>query len=109
MENRTSRRNITVFGHRGARGIYPENTMAGFQYLQDIGINAVEFDVQNAANRLTIVAHDPYVPMPDGASGEMRSQLIRHTKATDLTKIKVGALQPWKRLRNPVSRSSTPS
>ena len=46
MENSTSRRNITVFGHRGARGIYPENTMAGFQYLLDIGINAVEFDVQ---------------------------------------------------------------
>ena len=94
MENSTSRRNITVFGHRGARGIYPENTMAGFQYLQDIGINAVEFDVQNAANRLTVIAHDPHVPMPDGANGEMRSQLIRHTKATDLTKLKVGALRP---------------
>ena len=94
MGDGASRRNITVFGHRGARGIYPENTMAGFQYLQDIGINAVEFDVQNAANRLTIIAHDPYVTMPDGASGEMRSQLIRHTKARDLTKLKVGALSP---------------
>ena len=94
MGNGGNQRNITVFGHRGARGIYPENTMAGFQYLQDIGINAVEFDVQNAANRITILAHDPHVTMPDGANGEVRSQLIRHTKATDITKLKVGALRP---------------
>ena len=92
MVDTANRQNITVFGHRGARGIYPENTMAGFQYLRDIGVNAVEVDVQNAANRLTVVAHDPYVTMYDG--GDVHSQLIRHTTATEIAQLKVGALRP---------------
>ena len=85
------RKDITVFGHRGARGIYPENTMAGFQYLQDIGINAVEIDVQNAANRVTVIAHDPYVNMPNTKNGKIHKQLIKNTKAIDITKITAGA------------------
>lgn len=94
MKNGENQQDITVFGHRGARGIFPENTMAGFQYLQDIGVNAVEFDVQNAANRLTVMAHDPYVTMYDGANGKVHSQLIRHTTATELTQLTVGVLRP---------------
>lgn len=94
MRDGGSQREITVFGHRGARGIYPENTMAGFQYLQDIGINAVEFDVQNAADRLTVVAHDPYVSMPAANDQKPFNQLIRHTTATEFADLKVGALRP---------------
>jgi len=58
MRDHKIRKDITIFGHRGARGIYTENTMAGFRYLNEIGINAVELDVQNAANRVTVIAHD---------------------------------------------------
>lgn len=90
---------ITVFGHRGARGIYPENTMSGFRYLRDIGIDAVEVDVQNAANRVTVVAHDPYIASAftrdqHGAwiSGAPRSVL--QTEAAELAKLDVGTIKP---------------
>ncbi|MDA9207344.1 glycerophosphodiester phosphodiesterase family protein [Octadecabacter sp.] len=83
-------RGIQVFGHRGARGIYPENTMAGFQYLHDIGVTAVEIDVQNAANRLTVLAHDPHVTLADDAD----IRLVRETTAEQVNQLKVGALRP---------------
>lgn len=90
MGNLAKQRCIQVFGHRGARGIYPENTMAGFQYLHDIGVTAVEFDVQNAANRLSILAHDPHVILDHGAE----AQLVRETTAEQVAQLKVGALRP---------------
>ena len=37
---------MRIIGHRGARGEAPENTLAGFQYIHDLGIRAVEFDVR---------------------------------------------------------------
>lgn len=90
MSNLTKHWGIQVFGHRGARGIYPENTMAGFQYLHDIGVTAVEFDVQNAANRLTVLAHDPHVTLDHDAG----IRLVRETTEEQVTQLKVGALRP---------------
>lgn len=51
-----------IYGHRGARGVLPENTLEGFQYLRSIGVEAVEFDVQNAAGGVPVVVHDPHMP-----------------------------------------------
>lgn len=52
-----------IYGHRGARGVLPENTMAGFDYLHEIGVTAVELDVQNAKGRVPVILHDPLLPM----------------------------------------------
>ena len=90
MNNLAQQRGIQVFGHRGARGIYPENTIAGFQYLFDIGVTAVEFDVQNAASRLTVLSHDPHVILAQGGD----RQLVRETTAEEVAQLKVGALRP---------------
>ncbi|MEP2532609.1 glycerophosphodiester phosphodiesterase family protein [Shimia sp.] len=90
MQRTADQQQILVYGHRGARGIFPENTMAGFQYLYDIGITAVELDVQNAANRLTVLSHDPHVTLTKGAD----PQLVRKTTSDQLLYLKVGGLRP---------------
>jgi len=36
---------IRIYGHRGARGEYPENTIEGFKHTFSLQINAIEFDV----------------------------------------------------------------
>ena len=51
-----------IYGHRGARGVFPENTMPGFEYLNEIGINAVELDVQITKDNIPIILHDPLIP-----------------------------------------------
>lgn len=49
---------MQIIGHRGARGEAPENTLGGFQYLHDLGIRAVEFDVRQLADHSLAVIHD---------------------------------------------------
>ena len=36
---------IKIYGHRGARGVFPENTLDSFQYLFDNNISAYETDI----------------------------------------------------------------
>ena len=49
---------MKIIGHRGARGEAPENTLAGFQYLHDLGIRAVEFDVRQLKDAELVIMHD---------------------------------------------------
>lgn len=49
---------VHVFGHRGARGVYPENTLAGFQYALDVGLNAIEVDVLASRDGIAVLTHN---------------------------------------------------
>lgn len=49
---------MQIIGHRGARGEAPENTLGGFQYLANLGIRAVEFDVRQLQDSELVVIHD---------------------------------------------------
>lgn len=49
---------MRIIGHRGARGEAPENTLGGFQYIQNMGIRAVEFDVRQLEDNTLIIIHD---------------------------------------------------
>ena len=52
---------MLVFGHRGARGEAPENTLAGFAYARRAGVVAFELDVRLAADNKLAVIHDATV------------------------------------------------
>lgn len=49
---------MRIIGHRGARGEAPENTLGGFQYIHDLGIRSVEFDVRQLQDNELIIMHD---------------------------------------------------
>ena len=49
---------MQIIGHRGARGEAPENTLGGFQYLHELGVRAVEFDVRQLHDDSLVVMHD---------------------------------------------------
>ncbi len=48
-------------GHRGCRGLYPENTVHGFIEALKLGVNALEFDVVVSKDRQLVVSHEPYM------------------------------------------------
>ena len=48
-----------VHGHRGARAVLPENTLAGFEYAIAIGVDAMELDVAVTRDDVVVVSHDP--------------------------------------------------
>lgn len=49
---------MRIIGHRGARGEAPENTLGGFRYIQQLGLNAVEFDVRQLKDDQLVIMHD---------------------------------------------------
>jgi len=59
-------------GHRGARGLYPENTWPAFRGALAIGVTTLEMDVGMTADGVVVVHHDPALDPertrgPDGA------------------------------------------
>ncbi len=88
-----------VYGHRGARGVLPENTQEGFSYLRSIGVAAVEIDVQNTADGVSVVIHDPLMPMQlarDGAGNWLSAPgpKIIEMSVEELRAYDVGRLRP---------------
>ena len=53
-----SDKKVTVIGHRGAAGLAPENTLAGFTRACEVGVDAVELDVLLTADGEVVVYHD---------------------------------------------------
>lgn len=45
-------------GHRGARGLMPENTLAGFEHALRIGVSTLELDIVITLDNMPVVSHD---------------------------------------------------
>ena len=50
---------VRLHGHRGARGIWPENTMFGFKNTLDLGVRVVELDILLTRDEIPVVTHNP--------------------------------------------------
>ena len=48
-------------GHRGARGLYPENTIDGFRKAIDHGMNTMELDVVVTSDSVVVLSHEPWL------------------------------------------------
>lgn len=50
---------LDIHGHRGARGLAPENTLASFEAALAEGATTLELDVFLSADKVVVVHHDP--------------------------------------------------
>jgi glycerophosphoryl diester phosphodiesterase len=86
-------------GHRGARGLAPENTLAGFETALAIGVTTLELDIAISADGVPVISHDPALN-PDitrDASGrwlQSRDQAIRRLTVAELQTWDVGRINP---------------
>ncbi|QJW90863.1 glycerophosphodiester phosphodiesterase [Spirosoma taeanense] len=58
-------------GHRGTRGLMPENTIPAMKKALDLGVQTLELDVVISKDNQVVVSHDPYMSAdislkPDG-------------------------------------------
>jgi len=58
-------------GHRGARGLRPENTIPAFRHALDLGVTTLEMDAVISADSQVVVSHEPWMSpvictQPDG-------------------------------------------
>lgn len=62
-------------GHRGARGLKPENTLPAFETALDLEVNTLELDLHLTADGVVVIWHDPEIDkdkcrlIPDAQSG----------------------------------------
>jgi len=57
-------RSIEVHGHRGARAVRPENTIAAFSYAIGQGVDYLELDMAVTKDNVLVVSHDPHLHGP---------------------------------------------
>jgi glycerophosphoryl diester phosphodiesterase len=57
-------RRIEVHGHRGARGLRPENTLPAFEYAIAQGVDVLELDLAVTKDGVIVVSHDPILHPP---------------------------------------------
>jgi len=52
---------IDVQGHRGCRGTFPENSLAGFIQALEWGVSTLEMDVVISKDHQVVVSHEPFM------------------------------------------------
>ena len=86
-------------GHRGARALWPENTLAGFAHALEIGVTTLELDCGVTADGVVVVSHDRLLN-PDhtrdagGRFLEAAGPSLRSLTYAQLQQYDVGRLRP---------------
>ena len=52
---------MIIQGHRGCRGILPENTIAGFIKAIELGVDGIELDLVVTKDKQLLVSHEPWM------------------------------------------------
>ena len=84
---------LPVVAHRGASGLYPENTMAAFTAAEKLGVDALELDVRLAADHVPMVHHDATLERTTDAAGPIAAMT-----STELARVDAGAGEAIPRL-----------
>jgi len=91
---------LDLQGHRGARGLAPENTLPAFERALALGVSTLELDVGLTADGVVVVAHDPWLNplITRDAAGQWlpgsKGPLIRSLTLAQLQAYDVGRIQP---------------
>lgn len=88
---------IEVHGHRGARALLPENTLAGYLYAIQAGADFIELDVLATADDALVACHDPVLRRRI-YSGPFGTRVVRRMTLAQLKEWECGAR------RNPLFR-----
>lgn len=89
-------------GHRGARGLAPENTLAAFRKALEIGVTTIETDLAATADGTLVLSHDPLLNPdltrgPDGKWLTENGPAIRSLTLAQLKAYDVGRIDPGSR------------
>jgi glycerophosphoryl diester phosphodiesterase len=92
-------------GHRGARGLAPENTLPGFAAALAVGVDTLELDVGVTRDGVVVVHHDrrlnpDIARRPDGRWIEAPGPLLRELRFDELQRYDVGRLRPGSEYAN---------
>lgn len=89
-------------GHRGARGLAPENTLAAFDAALSLGVDTLELDTVLTRDGVVVVSHDATLNpnLTRGADGrwiDVPGAAVRTLSLAELQRHDVGRLKPGTR------------
>ncbi|MBO0950187.1 glycerophosphodiester phosphodiesterase [Fibrella sp. HMF5405] len=92
-------RTYDLQGHRGCRGLMPENTIPAFLKALELGVNTLEMDVVISQDGQVVVSHEPYFnslfsTKPDGmpvTKDEEKNLVLYKMPYAEIKRYDVGA------------------
>ena len=91
---------LNVIGHRGAAGLLPENTIAGFQKAIELGVDTIELDIRLTSDNEAVVYHDsrlkPAITRDANGKWVKEKHLIKELTLSEVQSYDVGKLNRWK-------------
>jgi glycerophosphoryl diester phosphodiesterase len=108
VESGTAEKGFDIEGHRGARGLKPENTLPAFETALDLGVTTLELDLHLTADHVVVVWHDPVIdngkcglePGTAGDTADPDSLIVERSKLT-ISNLLFEQLQAYRCDRNP--------
>ena len=74
-----------IWGHRGASGHAPENTLPAFQMAADMGADGVELDVQLTRDGVLAVCHDETIDRTSSGAGWLKDFTFDELRSLDFS------------------------
>ncbi|AOT09867.1 glycerophosphodiester phosphodiesterase [Pseudoalteromonas luteoviolacea] len=75
---------IQVFAHRGASGMYPENSLSAISAALEVDINGIELDVQSCRDDYAII-HDTWLDRTTNGKG-----MVKYASRAELNNLDAG-------------------
>lgn len=72
-----------VIAHRGGAGLFPENTLHAFEQSWKMGVDVLELDVRETADKKLVVMHDRTVDRTTDGSGQISEMTLESVKKLD--------------------------
>lgn len=74
---------MLIYGHRGARGEAPENTLSSFRKAVAAGVTRVELDLHLSADQQLMVIHDATLKRTTGLNGKVAAHTAEELMQMD--------------------------
>jgi glycerophosphoryl diester phosphodiesterase len=88
-------RNIDWQGHRGCRGLYPENTIQAMLKAIDLGVSTLELDVVITKDKQVILSHEPFMSAEISTNPEGKTITASEEKTYNIYQLDYAAVQTW--------------
>ena len=72
-----------VMAHRGGAGLWPENTMYGFERAVDLGVDVLETEIHSTADNILVLMHDSTVDRTTNSSGPISAFTLEELRTLD--------------------------
>ena len=99
MQATADARAFDLQGHRGGRGLWPENTLQGFAAALTLGVDTLELDCAVTKDSVVVLSHDPLLNPeitrdPSGKFIETHGPSLHSLTYAELQKYDVGRIKP---------------